>query len=195
MEEGLSAIRRAPEDLDVVVVSVSNPADSTAEIQSITTEETNGGESRKTPVIVVSPAVDDGAVVAAMSAGAQGYMTRGVARDELLHAVHTVAAGGAVFGSAVSDRLRTYFVTLHDFVGKAVFPSLSDRERQILEFISRGCDNRHIARQLVLSEKTVRNHVTRLFRKLNVSNRMAAALLARNAGFGAEGELQAARGR
>lgn len=182
--EGLTAIQRAPDDLDVVVMSVSDPADFAAEIQSITTGEEAENDSRKRRVLVVSPTAADDAVVAAMSAGAQGYMTRGVPRDELLHALHTVAAGGAVFGSAIADRLHTYFTTLHDSIGTVVFPSLSDRERQILEFISRGCDNRYIARQLVLSEKTVRNHATRLFRKLNVSNRIAAAQLARSAGFG-----------
>lgn len=196
--EALRAIQQAPEKLDVVVVSVLNPAGCTAEIRSIAVEETVGGESRKRRVLVVSPSGDDGAVVAAMSAGAQGYVTRGLAGDELIYALHTVAAGGAVFGSSVADRLSTYFTTLHDFVGKVIFPSLSDRERQVLELISRGYDNRHIARQLVLSEKTVRNHATRLFRKLNVSNRMAAALLARSVGFGdfAAGiELKIARGR
>jgi DNA-binding NarL/FixJ family response regulator len=102
----------------------------------------------------------------------------------VLQAVRTVAGGGAVFSPAVADRLGGFFGSLGSVAGRAAFPELTEREREVLDLVARGHDNRRIARELVLSEKTVRNHVSNVMTKLDVSDRAAAAVRARNAGLG-----------
>lgn len=140
--------------------------------------------SPATRVLVMTMAADDDAVVAAMRAGARGYVVKGAGRAELLHAVQTVAAGGAVFSATVADRLGEYFAGLAAQPGREVFPQLSDREREVLELVARGYDNRRIARELFLSDKTVRNHVSALLTKLGAPNRAEAIARARRAGLG-----------
>lgn len=76
------------------------------------------------------------------------------------------------------------FAGLAGVPGQAAFPQLTDREREILDLVARGYDNRRIARELVLSDKTVRNHVSNIFAKLQTADRTEAALRARNAGLG-----------
>ncbi|MFJ9909847.1 LuxR C-terminal-related transcriptional regulator [Streptomyces sp. NPDC101152] len=135
-------------------------------------------------VLFVSSSADDHAVMAALRVGARGYMVKGAAREELLRGVRTVATGGAVFSPTVATRLSRYFSAIHELPGRAAFPALTDREREVLDLMARGMNNRRIARQLVLSEKTVRNHVSHIFAKLHVTDRVEAALRARNAGLG-----------
>ena len=103
---------------------------------------------------------DDAAVVAAMRSGARGYFVKGGGRADLLQAVRTVAAGGAVFGPGVADRLGAWLSGLAAQPGRELFPELSEREREVLELVARGYDNRRIAKVLFLSDKTVRNHVS-----------------------------------
>ncbi|WP_456823619.1 response regulator [Cellulomonas sp. P5_E12] len=140
--------------------------------------------SPETRVLVMTMADQDDAVVAAMRAGARGYVVKGAGRAELIQSVQTVAAGGAVFSTTVADRLVDYFAGLAAQPGREVFPRLSDREREVLELVARGHDNRRIARELFISDKTVRNHVSSLFTKLDVPDRAEAIRRARGAGMG-----------
>jgi DNA-binding NarL/FixJ family response regulator len=127
---------------------------------------------------------DDDAVVAAMRAGARGYVVKGAGRADLIDAVRTVAGGGAVFSPTVADRLGGFFSGLAAQPGRELFPQLSDREREVLDLMARGYDNRRIAQQLFLSDKTVRNHVSAVLGKLEVPDRADAILRARRAGLG-----------
>ncbi|KQS99333.1 response regulator [Cellulomonas sp. Leaf395] len=138
----------------------------------------------ETRVLVMTMADEDDAVVAAMRAGARGYVVKGAGRAELIQSVQTVAAGGAVFSATVADRLVGYFAGLAAHPGREIFPRLSDREREVLELVARGHDNRRIARELFISDKTVRNHVSSLFTKLEVPDRAEAIRRARRAGMG-----------
>ena len=106
---------------------------------------------------------DDDAVVAAMRAGARGYVVKGAGRADLIQAVSTVAAGGAVFSPAIAQRLGAFFTGLAAQPGRELFPQLSEREREVLDLVARGYDNRRIARTLFLSDKTVRNNVSTIF--------------------------------
>jgi len=135
-------------------------------------------------VLVMTMSQDDDAVVAAMRAGARGYVVKGAGRRDLVDSVRTVAAGGAVFSPEVADRLAGYFTGLAAVPGRAAFPQLTEREREVLELLARGLDNRGIARELFLSDKTVRNYVSTLLDKLEVDSRADAVLRARNAGLG-----------
>jgi DNA-binding NarL/FixJ family response regulator len=135
-------------------------------------------------VLVMTMSADDDAVVAAMRAGARGYVVKGAGRDDLLQAVRTVASGGAVFSAGVADRLGAFFSGLAAQPGRETFPQLTEREREVLELLARGYDNRRIARELFLSDKTVRNHVSNVLARLDVADRSEAILRARRAGLG-----------
>ena len=136
-------------------------------------------------VLVITMAADDDAVVAAMRAGARGYVVKGAGRAELVQAVTTVAGGGAVFGTAVAERLGAYFSGMAAQPGREMFPQLSGREREVLDLMAQGLDNRRIAQALFLSDKTVRNHVSSVLSKLEVPDRSEAIARARRAGLGA----------
>jgi DNA-binding NarL/FixJ family response regulator len=137
-----------------------------------------------TRVLVMTMSTDDDAVVAAMRAGARGYVVKGAGRGDLLDAVRTVAAGGAVFSPTVADRLGSFFSGLAAQPGRELFPQLSEREREVLDLMARGYDNRRIARELYLSDKTVRNHVSAVIGKLEAPDRAEAIQRARRAGMG-----------
>ena len=176
------AVERAAElHPDVVLMDLNLPdgsgIDATREILAA---------APTTGVLVITMSADDDAVVAAMRAGARGYVVKGAGRADLLHAVATVAAGGAVFSPAVAARLGSWFSGLAAQPGREMFPMLSDREREVLDLVARGYDNRRIARELFLSEKTVRNHVSLLLGKLDVADRAEAIARARRAGLGQE---------
>jgi len=140
--------------------------------------------SPSTRVLVITMSAEDDAVVAAMRTGARGFVVKGAGREDLLHAVRTVAAGGAVFSPAVADRLGGFFSGMAAQPGREIFPQLSDREREVLELVARGYDNRRIARELFLSDKTVRNHVSNVLTKLDAPDRASAVERARRAGLG-----------
>ena len=138
-----------------------------------------------TGVLVLTMIEDDDAVFAAIRAGARGYLVKGSNQAEILHAVRAVATGEAVFGPAIANRLIQYFSS-DPRAGAGAFPQLTDREREVLDLIARGESNPVIAQRLTLSEKTVRNHVSNIFTKLQVADRGHAIVKAREAGLGRE---------
>lgn len=135
-------------------------------------------------VLVVTMSTDDDAVVAAMRAGARGYLVKGSGRGELLDALRTVGAGGAVFGPDVADRLNRWFSGLAAQPAREAFPQLTEREREVLDLVAQGLDNRRIARTLFLSDKTVRNHLSNVLSKIGAEDRGEAVRRARAAGLG-----------
>jgi DNA-binding NarL/FixJ family response regulator len=136
-----------------------------------------------TAVLVVTMHEDDGSVVAAISAGARGYVSKGADRNELERAVVACAGGGVVFGAHLASRLAGMLTGPRDLAARA-FPSLTPRERDVLDRLARGESNEAIATALGLSSKTVRNQVSVILSKLAVTDRTAAMLLAREAGLG-----------
>ena len=135
-------------------------------------------------VLVLTMADNDAAVFDALRAGARGYLLKGADRIELTRAVRAVASGEAIFGPDVARRLMAYFA---DAPARAqAFPELSDREREVLELIARGMSNQQIVDRLVISPKTVRNHISNIFSKLQVRDRAEAVVRAREAGLGGE---------
>ena len=124
---------------------------------------------------------DDNSVFAAMRAGARGYLLKGADQDEIVRAIHAAAAGEAIFGPEVAARVLRHFASGSGSTA-STFPSLTDREREVLEMIAAGKGNATIAHELVISLKTVRNHVSNIFTKLQVTDRSAAIVKARTAG-------------
>jgi DNA-binding NarL/FixJ family response regulator len=137
-------------------------------------------------VLVLTMHDDDESVFAAVQAGARGYLLKGADQDEIERAIHTVADGGVIFGPALADRIASYFAGLRASspAPADAFPQLTAREVEVLRLVARGRNNHAIADELVLSEKTVRNHVSNIFTKLQVADRAEAIVRARDAGLG-----------
>jgi len=136
-------------------------------------------------IIVVTMHEDDEHVLAALVAGARGYLVKGADGEEIVRAVLAVAAGDAVYGGSVARRIVALCSGAADVAKRPdAFPDLTRRERDVLELLSAGCRNHEIALRLSLSDKTVRNHVSQVLMKLQVPDRTAAALKARDAGVG-----------
>ena len=133
-------------------------------------------------VLVVTMFEDDESVFAAMRAGARGYLLKGARKAETLRAIRAVASGEAIFSPAIARRLMTFFAPSRP--PRPVLPELTDREREVLMLIAQGESNDAIANHLTLSLKTVRNHVSNIYAKLQVADRTQAALRAREAGLG-----------
>ena len=136
-------------------------------------------------VLVVTMYDDDATVFTAMQAGAQGYLLKDAEQDDIVRAVHGVVAGEAIFGPGVAARVLAYFSDPPRAVAaESPFPELTDRERDVLDLLAQGRRNADIAAQLFLSPKTVSNHLTVIFTKLQVAGRGEAIVRAREGGLG-----------
>ena len=140
-------------------------------------------------VIVVTMLEDDDSVFAAMRAGARGYVLKGADKAEILSTIRAVMGGAGLFGPAIAQRLKSFFGSLGSAtrsVPPLAFPELTDREREVLDLIAQGHNNAAIAERLSLSPKTVGNHISNIFNKLQVADRAHAIIRAREAGLGLE---------
>jgi DNA-binding NarL/FixJ family response regulator len=143
-------------------------------------------------VLVVTMSEDDASVAAALRVGARGYLLKDATPEAVERAVRAVASGEMIMGPRVAARAMAQLAGGRTAV-RVPFPELTAREREVLDLIARGHDNAVIARRLVLSPKTVRNHVATILAKLSVSDRAAAVVRAREAGLGLDGDGLSAR--
>ena len=141
----------------------------------------------RTRVVMLTMFGDDDSVFAAMRAGARGYVLKGADEEEVLKVVGAVAGGEAHFGPEIAERLMSFFSTPKAAPPSEDFPELTPREVEVLDLIAQGRSNTEIARQLYVSPKTVRNHISSIFTKLQVADRAQAIVRAREAGLGREG--------
>ncbi|CAN5663077.1 MAG: response regulator [Rubrobacteraceae bacterium] len=135
-------------------------------------------------ILVVTMFEDDASVFTAMRAGARGYVLKDAEKDDMIGAIRTVGRGGAVFGPGVASRLTDFFTTARPAAPKEAFPTLTDREREMLHLMAKGASNAEIAILLSLSGKTVANYVSNILVKLQVADRKEAARRARESGLG-----------
>lgn len=140
----------------------------------------------ETGIIMLTMLEDDDSLFAAMCAGARGYILKGADKAEVLATIAEVAEGRAIFGAAIATRLTRFFRQIEATPRQAdiAFPDLTDREREVLDLIAQGVDNQQIADSLVISPKTVSNHISSIFNKLQVADRANAIIKARQAGLG-----------
>lgn len=195
---GLRAVLDAEPDMTVVAVVGSGQAAVTAAIEAVpdvavldismpdgdglwATARLRAAEL-PTRVLILTMSDDEDSVFAALRAGASGYTVKGAGPDEVAAAVRAVARGEAVFGRGVAGRMLQHFSRT---ASAAPFSQLTAREHEVLDLLARGLDNPAVARRLALSGKTVRNHVSNIIAKLQVPDRTAAILRARDAGLGA----------
>jgi DNA-binding NarL/FixJ family response regulator len=173
-EDALLTVARTQPD--VLVMDLNLPG-----IDGIETTKRLVNSSPHIRVLVLSMLEDDASVLAAMRAGACGYLVKGASQAEIVRAIEAVAAGQAIFGPRVARRIL-------DQAAKPAadppFPNLTERERAILDHLARGEDNTAIARSLGIAPKTVRNHLSTIFAKLQVPDRSRAIIRAREAGLG-----------
>lgn len=138
-----------------------------------------------TRVIMLTMLEDDDSLFAAMRAGARGYILKGADKAEVLRTVAAVAEGQALFGPAIAGRITSLFQKrVQASPSAAAFPDLTDREREVLNLIAQGLSNQEIAQRLVVSGKTVSNHISNVFSKIQVVDRAQAIIKARQAGMG-----------
>lgn len=179
---GTDAVARAAElQPDVVLMDLNMPG-----LDGISATRAVVDTSPHIAVLVLTMVDDDAAVFDALRAGARGYVLKGSNRAELARAIRAVASGEAIFGPDVARRLMAFFAMPRSALLAPAFPELTEREREILELIARGTSNQQITDRLGLSPKTVRNHVSNIFSKLQVRDRSEAIVRAREAGLGGE---------
>ncbi len=168
---------------DVVVTDLSMPG-----LDGVTACRRLAALQPGVAILVLTMHEDDAHVFAALRAGARGYLVKGADGDEITRAVLAVAGGDAVYGGSVARRIVDFYAgdatDAPDAAGQRAFPGLTPRERDVLTLLADGCRNHEIGRRLEMSEKTVRNHVSQILAKLQVPDRTAAALRARDAGLG-----------
>jgi len=167
---------------DVVLMDITMPT-----LNGIEATRQISSQTPDTGVLMVTM-LDDNSLFAALRAGARGYLLKGADGDETLRAIRAVANGEAIFSPAIAARMAEVFAKpLQDEREPQMpFPELTPREHEILELIAQGKSNAEIAEQFTLSLKTVRNHVSNIFNKLQVADRLQAALRAREVGMGEE---------
>jgi DNA-binding NarL/FixJ family response regulator len=137
-------------------------------------------------VLVLTMFEDTDTVLAAMRAGARGYILKDTDEEALLRSVRAVASGEALFGPGVAERLMRYLAEATPSAERAAFPELTDREREVLWLLAQGLSNQEVADRMGISLKTARNHVSNILGRLQVADRTEAVARARAAGLGAE---------
>ena len=176
---GVEAVAAAADlDPDVVVMDINMP-----ELNGIEATRSIVRNRPGAAVLALTYSDEDQSLIDAVLAGARGYVLKDAGKDVILRAIRDVAAGEMVLGASIAGRLPILLAG-EKKSERLPFPQLTDREREILELMARGVDNRQIAGQLSIGEKTVRNCVSQIYTKLAVVDRPQAIILARQAGLG-----------
>ena len=188
--DGIEVVARARDGAEAVAAVREHRPD--VVIMDVQMPELNGIEATRqvvadhpgTGVLVLTMGEDDGTVLAALRAGARGYLRKGAEQDEIVRAVTTVHEGGVVFGASLAARIAEVLAPSANPGTERPFPELTERETEILDRIAAGRTNGQIAAELFLSPKTIRNNVTHILAKLQATDRAEIIIRARDKGLG-----------
>jgi DNA-binding NarL/FixJ family response regulator len=177
---GEEAVELAKElEPDVVLMDIKMP-----DLNGIEATREILRASPRVGVLMLTMFEDDDSVFAAMRSGAKGYLLKDSGGEGVVHAIRAVTSGEAVFGPGVAERMMGFFSAPRSAAPQRAFPELTEREEEILSLVAQGKSNQEIARQLFVSLKTVRNHVSNILLKLQVADRAQAVIRARDVGMG-----------
>jgi DNA-binding NarL/FixJ family response regulator len=178
-ENGAEAVRLAARlKPDVILMDIQMP-----EVDGLEATRQCVSAVPGVKILMLTMFDDDPSVFAAMRAGARGYLLKGVRRDKMLRAIWAAAGGEAIFSPAIASRMMDFFSNIKAPAASGIFPELTTREREVLGLLARNYKNSEIADELVISGKTVRNHVSSILSKLHAGSREEAGRLARDAGL------------
>ena len=164
---------------DVVVTDLDMP-----DVDGVTATAQLAAADDPPAILVSTMHDDDESVFAAMRAGARGYMLKDAGGAELVRTILALSRGESVFGPSVARRIVGFFLESQQRYATGAFPGLTPREREVLDLLASGCRNTDIAARLGIADKTVRNTLSSIFTKLQVNDRGAAIVRAREAGLG-----------
>ncbi len=180
-DNGRAALRLVSELApDVVVMDLKMPGltgvETTRQVSSI---------APRTRVVVLTISVDDDDVMDAVMAGACGYLLKDSSIDQLIAGIRAAASGESLISPQIASKLlqRLRAQTADAMVAQTIQTELSDRELEVLRLIAIGKDNAEIARELYISPKTVKNHISNILMKLQIENRIQAAVYAVRSGI------------
>ena len=177
--DGAEAVEKAAESLpDVVLMDIRMPKSSGIEACRAMKE---AAPSSKIVMLTISDEEED--LFEAIRAGASGYLLKDIPLDEVAEVVRAVYDGQSLINPSMAGKLLTEFATLakrddEERAQQVPAPKLTDREMQVLKLVARGMNNRDIAKELFISENTVKNHVRNILEKLQIHSRMEAVMIA-----------------
>src|SRR5262252_5630248 len=175
--EALPAIRESQPD--VVLLDVRMPRQTGLDVLAALQKS-----DELPPTIILTTFDDQSVVIEGIRLGAKGYLLKDVSLDQLVGAIRTLAAGGTLIKPAITDRIiRNLKNAGHDFPSLEPADPLTERETEVLRFISGGYSNREIAGALRVAEGTVKNHVSNILSKMGVRDRTRAVLKAIEQGY------------
>src|SRR5919112_2023378 len=170
-EEAVELCRK--EEPDVVLMDISMPKmdgiSATREIRDLLLQ---------TAVIILTAHEDDEHVFEGIKAGAQGYLLKDAELEDLSRAIRTVHAGATIIAPDLAQKMLNTFQSAESPTGKRLVPPLTERELEVIRALARGKSDRQIAHTLGISEKTVNNHTSNIYRKLHIFDRTQAVIYA-----------------
>jgi DNA-binding NarL/FixJ family response regulator len=177
---GREAVHRAGRlDLDVVLMDVRMP-----DLDGIAATRELTRAAPRVRVLILTTFEQDDYVFGAMRAGASGFLLKRTRPEELIAAVHTIAAGDSLLSPSVTRRVidRMAQQPTPELADQEKLDELTPREREVLELIARGLSNREIATELVVEESTIRSHIRRILMKLELRDRVQIVIFAYETG-------------
>jgi len=182
-EEAVALCRE--EEPDVVLMDISMPKmdgiSATREIKDLLPQ---------TSVVILTGHEEDEHVFEGIKAGAQGYLLKDSEPEDLSRAIHTVFAGDTIIAPDLAQKMLNTFEGGRREGGAHLAPPLTDRELEVIKALAQGMSDRQIARSLSISEKTVRNHTSNIYRKLHIFDRTQAVIYAVREGVIDVGDLE-----
>ncbi|MGH9248575.1 MAG: response regulator [Acidimicrobiales bacterium] len=165
---------------DVVLMDIRMP-----DVDGITATRELSRATPTTRVLILTTFEQDDYIFGALRSGASGFLLKRTRPEDLIDAVHTIAAGDSLLSPSVTRRVidRMAQQPTPDLTCQAKLDGLTSREREVLELIARGMSNREIATALVVEESTIRTHVKRILMKLDLRDRVQAVIFAYETGL------------